>query len=230
MKKLFATISLVVVLAMSIQPTSAKDPLQSNPTKGCYDDLESYQYKVVETNYEEGFKRIKIEGKEAERFIQNSNMEKPPEHAEIGGVFLKLPLAEQKPSTIASPQLAGSQYLKPTGASKACGEIFNRTTALGPAEYTYSAKTTTKVTATATVGIDYALVKSTFGLTVDETREVSDQMKYTIAAGEYWSMVAATNLNINRFDVMEKGWIWDSKIGEGSVTEPIGVCFYYYKI
>ncbi|KEQ26918.1 hypothetical protein [Paenibacillus tyrfis] len=102
MKKLFATLSLVVVLAMSFQPASAKDTLQSNPTKGCYDDLESYQYKVVETNYEEGFKRIKIEGKEAERFIQNSNMEKPPEHAEIGRVFLKLPLTEQKPSTIAS--------------------------------------------------------------------------------------------------------------------------------
>ncbi|MCP3773755.1 hypothetical protein NLX71_10580 [Paenibacillus sp. MZ04-78.2] len=230
MKKLFATLSLAVVLAMSIHPTSAKDTLQSNPTKGCYDDLESYPYKVVETNHEEGFKRIKIEGKEAERFIQNSNMPKPPEHAEIGAVFLKLPLTEQKPSIIANPQSSGNQYLKPTGASKACGEIFKRTTALGPSEYTFSAKTTTKVTATATVGMDYALVKSTFGLTVDETREVSDQMDNTIPAGEYWSMVAATNVNINRFDVMEKGWIWDSKTGEGSVTEPIGVCFYYYKI
>ncbi|MFB0844011.1 hypothetical protein [Paenibacillus oleatilyticus] len=108
--------------------------------------------------------------------------------------------------------------------------IFNRTTALGPSEYTYIAKPTTKVTATATVGIDYALVKATFGLTVDETREVSDQMKYTIPTGEYWSMIAATNLKIDRFDVMEKGWIWDSKVGEGSVTVPVGVCFYYYKV
>lgn len=73
---------------------------------------------------------------------------------EIGGVFLKLPLTEQKPSNIASPQAAGNHYLKPTGSSKACGEIFNRTTALGPSEYTYIFKTTTKVTATATVGID----------------------------------------------------------------------------
>lgn len=176
-------------------------------------------------------------------YAKEHNLQNPENIIEITVAEYELPseqvITQQKSTEVASANLmassvtihAGEYY--PSNISSytyvdTANPIREDTSAVG-GTYTMTINDSVAVRIGGDFEVSGEILKFKLGIDTTTTRTITSSHTQALASNEYVIAIAYPKVRQYNYDIMEKGYIWDSKVGTGYTIYPTGVSFVFIK-
>jgi len=192
--------------------------------------------------YDNGVDVKKFKGTELIDFAKKNNIPLKSEKGTLNEIVIiknanipnaNIPNANLKsllPNKIPNVQIFDDYYLKQTDSGDACGtQIISTHSARGPGTLRSDVSQNISNSYSTTVSISASVFSSSLGYDVTKGRNVTGSYTITIPDGKYGTIDARTYYHCIYFDIWESHIIGsDTKVGNGYLMLPVGVCFSSY--
>lgn len=222
----FILATLVFLLSIVTPMASAEEPLSIPDLLNC-ELLENLGQVSIETKTDGTVDKV-IKVDNPEEFVKKFD---PDIIGQVKDVTIYIPeIPVERPLNLNADEIKalGSVYIKPTSETNACASSSFRETYYDPPEGEMVVTESFEASFSTNVDVSAEIISAGVGFSVTRSYSVSDKQKIIVPSGRVGLIKAYEYYRLVRFDVMEKGFFGDKKIGDGYALKPIGICFKTY--